>query len=154
MLPKTYLTSYSRMSGSRWLTTPSWLSKSLRSFFVYVWHTYTCTFFCVYWMFCKKRKEQHITENVHFINYALYLSVQRKEHSSEFSYFRSIWNNTLKICHLSENILYESFYVICHSEICSLKIKTLRVTCQRTVSLAFCVHIVKLFQKLIRGSLF
>ena len=33
MLPKAHLTAYSRMSGSRWVTTPSWLSGALRSFF-------------------------------------------------------------------------------------------------------------------------
>ena len=33
MLPKAYLTSPSRMSGSRWVITPSWLSGSWRSFF-------------------------------------------------------------------------------------------------------------------------
>ena len=32
MLPKAHLTSHSRMSGSRWMTTPSWLSESLRAF--------------------------------------------------------------------------------------------------------------------------
>ena len=32
MLPKTHLTSHSRMSGSRWVITPSWLYGSLRSF--------------------------------------------------------------------------------------------------------------------------
>ena len=32
MLPKAHLTSHSRMSGSRWVITPSWLSRSLRSF--------------------------------------------------------------------------------------------------------------------------
>ena len=32
MLPKAYLTSHSRMSGSRWVITPSWLSGSWRSF--------------------------------------------------------------------------------------------------------------------------
>ena len=32
MLPKAYLTSHSRMSGSRWVITPSCLSGSLRSF--------------------------------------------------------------------------------------------------------------------------
>ena len=32
MLPKAHLTSHSRMSGSRWVITPSWLSWSLRSF--------------------------------------------------------------------------------------------------------------------------
>ena len=34
MLPKSHLTSHSRMSGSRWVIIPSWLSGSLRSFFV------------------------------------------------------------------------------------------------------------------------
>ena len=33
-LPKVHLTSHSRMSGSRWVITPSWLSGSWRSFFV------------------------------------------------------------------------------------------------------------------------
>ena len=31
-LPKAHLTSHSRMSGSRWVTTPSWLSGSLKLF--------------------------------------------------------------------------------------------------------------------------
>ena len=34
MLSKAHLTSYSRMSGSRWVITPSWLSALWRSFFV------------------------------------------------------------------------------------------------------------------------
>ena len=42
MLPKAHLTSLSRMSGSRWVITPSWLSGSLRpslySSSVYSWH--------------------------------------------------------------------------------------------------------------------
>ena len=33
-LLKLHLTSHSRMSGSRWVITPSWLSRSLRPFFV------------------------------------------------------------------------------------------------------------------------
>ena len=44
MLSKAQLTSYSRMSGSRWVITPSWLSWSWRSFlysyFVYSWHLF------------------------------------------------------------------------------------------------------------------
>ena len=32
MLPKAHLTFHSRMSGSRWVITPSWLSRSLRFF--------------------------------------------------------------------------------------------------------------------------
>ena len=34
MLPEAHLTSHSRMSGSTWMITPSWLSGSLRSFFI------------------------------------------------------------------------------------------------------------------------
>ena len=37
MLPKAHLTSYSRMSGSRWVITPSWLSGPLLS--------------CTFWLF-------------------------------------------------------------------------------------------------------
>ena len=44
MLPKAYLTSYSRMSGSRWVITPLWLSGSWRSFLysssVYSYHLF------------------------------------------------------------------------------------------------------------------
>ena len=40
MLPKAHLTSHSRMSGSRWVITPSWFSGLWRSFFVQV--------FCVF----------------------------------------------------------------------------------------------------------
>ena len=41
MLPKAHLTSHSRMSGSRWVITPLWLSGSWRSFFVQLF----CVFF-------------------------------------------------------------------------------------------------------------
>ena len=44
MLSKAHLTSHSRMSGSRWVITPSWLSWSWRSFFysssVYSYHLF------------------------------------------------------------------------------------------------------------------
>ena len=44
MLPKAYLTLHSRMSGSRWVITPSWLSGSWRSFLysssVYSYHLF------------------------------------------------------------------------------------------------------------------
>ena len=41
MLPKAHLTSYSRMSGSSWVITPSWLSGSWRSF-LYSSSVYFC----------------------------------------------------------------------------------------------------------------
>ena len=45
MLPKAHLTSQSRMSGSRWVITPSWLSGSWRSF-LYT-SVYSCYLFLI-----------------------------------------------------------------------------------------------------------
>ena len=41
MLPKAHLTSHSRMSGSSWVTTPLWLSGSLRPY-LYSFSVYSC----------------------------------------------------------------------------------------------------------------
>ena len=51
MLPKAHLTSHPRMSGSRWVTTPSWLFGSLRPFLysssVYSYHLFLISFISV-----------------------------------------------------------------------------------------------------------
>ena len=46
ILPETYLTSHSRMSGSRWVITPLWLSGSWRSF-LYSSSVYSCHLFLI-----------------------------------------------------------------------------------------------------------
>ena len=46
MLPKAHLTLHSRMSGSRWVITPSWFPGSWRSFF-YSSSVYSCLFFLI-----------------------------------------------------------------------------------------------------------
>ena len=46
MLPKAHSTSHSRMSGSRWVITPSWLSGSWRSF-LYRSSVYSCHLFLI-----------------------------------------------------------------------------------------------------------
>jgi len=46
MLPKVHLTLHSRMSGSRWVITPSWLSGSWRSF-LYSSSVYSCHLFLI-----------------------------------------------------------------------------------------------------------
>ena len=46
MLPQTHLTSYSRMFGSRWVTTPSWFSWSWRSF-LHSSSVYSCYLFLI-----------------------------------------------------------------------------------------------------------
>ena len=43
MFPKAHLTSHSRISDPRWVITPSWLSRSLRPFFV----QFCCAFFSI-----------------------------------------------------------------------------------------------------------
>ena len=47
MLHKAHLTSHSRMSGSKWVITPTWLSGSLRSF-LYSSSVYSCHLFLIY----------------------------------------------------------------------------------------------------------
>ena len=47
MPPKAHLTSHSRMSGSRWVITPSWLSGSWRSF-LYNSSVYSCYLFLIF----------------------------------------------------------------------------------------------------------
>ena len=46
MLPKAHLTSHSRMSGSRWVIIPSWLSGSWR-YFLYSSSVYSCHLFLI-----------------------------------------------------------------------------------------------------------
>ena len=46
MLPKVHLTSHSRMSGSRWVITPSWLSGLWRSL-LYSYSVYSCHLFLI-----------------------------------------------------------------------------------------------------------
>ena len=46
MLPKAHLTPHSRMSGSRWVITPSWLSGTWRSF-LYSSSVYYCHLFLI-----------------------------------------------------------------------------------------------------------
>ena len=48
MLPKAHLTFHSRMSGSRLVITPSWLSGSWRSF-LYSSSVYSCHLFLIYY---------------------------------------------------------------------------------------------------------
>ena len=45
-LSKAHLTSHSRIFGSKWVTTPSWLSRSLRAF-LYSSYVYSCHLFLI-----------------------------------------------------------------------------------------------------------
>jgi len=70
MLPKAYLTLYSRMSDSRWVITQSWLSGSWRSF-LYSSSVYCCHLFlvssasvrCIPFLYCA-----HLAWNVSLVS--------------------------------------------------------------------------------------
>ena len=51
MLPKAHLTSHSRMSGPRWVITPSWLSESLKPFLYS--SLYSCHLFLISFAFVR-----------------------------------------------------------------------------------------------------
>ena len=64
MLPKTHLTSHSRMSGPRWVITPSWLSGSWRSFLcsssVYSCHLFLISSASVRRSFCQGSSDSSV----------------------------------------------------------------------------------------------
>ena len=66
MLPKACLTSHSRMSGSRWVTTPSWLSGSWRSF-LYSYSMDSCHLFLI---------SSASVRSVHFCPYCAHLCMK------------------------------------------------------------------------------
>ena len=64
MLTKAHLTSHSRMSDSRWVITPSWLSGSWRSF-LYSSSVYSCHLFLISSASVRLGKEYVKAENCH-----------------------------------------------------------------------------------------
>ena len=62
MIPKAHLTSHSRMSGSRWVTTPLWLSGSSKSFFLRVCLCILANFYYISYLYLYK-KDLHDLDN-------------------------------------------------------------------------------------------
>ena len=115
MLPKAHLTSHSRMSGSRWVITPLWLSGSWRSFLcnssVYSCHLFfissTSVLYCAY--LCKKCS----LDISNFLE-----EISSPSHSIVFFYFFALiteedflispcylWNSAFKLVYLSFSTL-------------------------------------------------
>ena len=84
MLSKAHLTSHSRMSGSRWVLTPSWLSGSWRSFF-YSSSVYSC----------------HLLISSASVRSLLFLSV--RDLSSDMSFICLRFNDSNKLESFSES---------------------------------------------------
>ena len=62
MLPKAHLTMHSRMSGSRWVITPSWLSGLWRSF-LYSSSVYSCHLFFFFFFFLKWKQQKWVAQS-------------------------------------------------------------------------------------------
>ena len=74
MLPRTHLTLYPRMSGARWVTTPSWLSGSLRPF-LYRSSVYFCSLILI------------SSASVSFLSFLSNVSVSREQQSDSVVYW-------------------------------------------------------------------
>ena len=75
MLSKAHLTSHSRMSGSRWAITPSWLSWSWRSF-LYSSSVYSCHLFLISYasVRSKESKMQYLEAISKMTEWSLFVS--------------------------------------------------------------------------------
>ena len=94
MLSKGHLTSHSRMSGSRWVITPSWLSGSWRSF-LYSSCVYSCHLFLIFLLLllspCHLCYRAHLCMkcSLHISNFLEEIS--SLSHSVVFLYFFDHW---------------------------------------------------------------
>ena len=86
MLPKAHLTSHPRISGSRWVITPSWLSGSWR-FFLYSPSVYSCHLFLISSASVKAIPFLSFIELIFAWNVPLVSLVFLKRPSIDFLYF-------------------------------------------------------------------
>ena len=90
MLPKAHLTSHSRISGSRWEITASWLSGSWRSF-LYIYSVYSCHLFLISPVSVRSIPFLSFIEPIFALNFPLvsliFLKRSLLSHSIVFLYF-------------------------------------------------------------------
>ena len=115
MLPKAHLTSHSRMSGSRWVITPSRLSGSWRSFLYYVFLPPLLKIFCfcsvctisVLYCACLCMKcflgVSNFLEEISVFPILLFpsISLHRSWRKAFFSLLAILWNSAFKWVYLS-----------------------------------------------------
>ena len=95
MLSKAHLTSHSRMSGSRWVITPSWLSGSWRSF-LYSSSVYSCHLFLI--------SSASVTSNRLILWYVNYISIK-------------FWEKKAKVCLVLNVELFATTLLQCKLQI-------------------------------------
>ena len=94
MLPKAHLTSHSRMSGSRWVITPSWLSGSWRSFFFMIL-VYSCHLFLISYVFVSSIPFLSFIVSIFAWNVSFFISnfleeISSLSHSTVFFYLLAL----------------------------------------------------------------
>ena len=97
MLPKVHLTSHSRVSGSRCMSTSLWLSGSLRSF-LYSSSVYSCHLFLISLVsvfYCAQAGGKCSLDVYHFLE-----EISRLSHSISFFYFCAFVHLRLSYCFL------------------------------------------------------
>ena len=125
VLPEAHLTSHSRVSGSTWLITPSWLSGSLRSF-LYSSYVYSCHLFLISSASIRSSPLLSFTKSITAWNVPLISQIFLKRsvvvpHSVVFLYFSALF--------IEEGLLVSFCYPL---ELC------IQVSIPFPVSLAFC----------------
>ena len=96
MLPKAHLTSHSRMSGSRWVITSSWLSGSWR-YFLYKSSVYSCYLFLI---------SSASVRSLPFLSFI----------EPIFAWKVSLVSNFLKTCLVSHSIVFLYFFALIAEE--------------------------------------
>ena len=107
MLSKAHLTSHSRMSGSRWVITPSWLSGSWKSF-LYSSSVYSCHLFLIPYASVRSISFLSFIEPIFAWNVPLVSLI--------FFFFFGISNFLDKISSLSHSIIFLYFFALITEE--------------------------------------
>ena len=115
MLPKAHLTSHSRMAGSRWMITPSWLSGSWRSFLynssVYSYHLFLISsafvsiisvLYCAHLCMKSSLGISNFLEEISSLSHSVvFLSLHCWLRTAVFSLLAVLWNSAFGSVYLS-----------------------------------------------------
>ena len=162
ILPKAHLTSHSRMSGSRWVITPSWLSGSWRSF-LYSSSVYYCHLFLISSLSVRPILFLSFIEPLLCMKCSLGISNFLEEISSlshsivflyffhwslwkSFSFFLAIlWNSAFKGVYLSFSLLCMQTYIMVSKKQTNMKCYSVYIYLCACVCVLSCFSYFQLF---------